>query len=324
MKSEHRHQLETNWLATRVNRFVQDVRPHAATIAGIAIAIVAVMLIWTYWAGSSSARQSGAWDVYNIALGQRPPNVDALRLAAEENPGTAMQQMADVTWADSQVWLAARDYIYNRRAAMEALDRATSRYQGVIQSTDDERLLNRARLGMARIHEIRGELDKAREEYLKVKGAYEEYAKLQSERLEQPDARETYQWLASAQPPRPRTPMGPGTPGRRPDFSADDLGLPDASGSGSSTSSFPEGAPPQGEDFDKLLEGLNLDFGDTPTGDRYPAGEAPAGQQSMDGLGTPSGQEAIPAQGTSPATDAPAAEQPAETPADSGDNSPQQ
>ena len=316
MKSEHRHQLETNWLATRVDRFVQDVRPYAATIAGIAIAVVAVALIWSWWARSSSGRQSGAWDVYNIAIGQRPPNMDALRLAAEENPGTAMQQMADVTWADSQVWLAARDYIYNRSAAMNALERATSRYQSVLQSTDDERLLNRARLGMARIHEIRGELDKAREEYLKVRGAYEEYAKLQTERLEQPDAKETYEWLASAQPPRPRMPTGPGTPGRRPDFTADDLGLPDATSPAAPTATLPDGTAPQGEDFDKLLEGLNLDFGDTPGSDRYPAGE------SSSGLGTPADEATTPAQDSAPAADASTNEQPANSATKSNETPP--
>ena len=63
---------------------------------------------------------------------------------AEEHPGTTMQQLSDVTWADSQVWLAARNYLYDRTGAMEALEKATSRYQSVLGTSKDERLLNRA------------------------------------------------------------------------------------------------------------------------------------------------------------------------------------
>jgi hypothetical protein len=322
MKSEHRHQLETNWLATRLDRLMSESRPYVSTIFGIIIAVVVVGLIWSYWARSSGIRSSGAWDAYNISIGQRPPNIDALRLAAEENPGTAMQQMADVTWADSQVWIAARDYIYNRPVAMEALDRATSRYQAVIQSTDDERILNRAQLGLARVYEIRGELEKARDEYLKVKGAYAEYAKLQAERLEQPETKETYEWLASAKPPRPRTPMGPGTPGERPAFTADDLGLPKAGDSGNATAPVPEGTQPEGETFDDLLDGLNLDFGDAPDSERYPNSEpagglgTPASEATPQDTASPSGQVAPSAEGTPSSTDStnlPESEQPADS-----------
>ena len=69
-----------------------------------------------------------------------------------------MQQMADVTWADGQVLMASSNYIYNRKAAMEALNRATSAYQGVIQSSNDERLAGRARLGLARVYEMQNQL----------------------------------------------------------------------------------------------------------------------------------------------------------------------
>jgi hypothetical protein len=205
---------------------------------------------------------------------------------------------------------------------------------GVLQTTDDERLLNRAQLGLARIYEIRGELDKARQEYLKVKGAYEEYAKLQAERLEQPEAKETYEWLASAQPPRPRAPLGPGSPGTRPEFSADDLGLPNGQAPGGTTAP-PESTMPTGETFDNLLEGLNLDFGETQESERYPAGESSAGEEPPSGLGTPASEDSQPPQETAPAqdvpppaTESPAADEPADTSTDTGDTpaseSPQQ
>src|SRR6185503_11354998 len=100
MKSEHRHQLETNVLATRLDTTLERLRPYASTIAGVVVAVVVVMFLWSYWAGSSAARQSEAWDMYNLAVGETIPNVDELRQSAQEHPGTKMQQMPDVTWAD--------------------------------------------------------------------------------------------------------------------------------------------------------------------------------------------------------------------------------
>ncbi|MEX2309769.1 MAG: hypothetical protein WD738_19505 [Pirellulales bacterium] len=271
MKSAHRHQLETNALAHRLEELIERLRPYAATAAGVIVAIVVVMFIWSYVSGSSSARQGAAWDAYHRGVAAVPPNLDQLRRSAEEYPGTQMQLLADVTWADGQVWMAARDYIYNRAAAMEAMRRATSAYQGILQTSNDERLTSRAQLGLARIFEMQNELDKAREEYLKVKGGYEEFAKQQAERLAKPAAQETYAWLATVEAPRPKAPLGPGTPGQRPEFSAGDIPLP-----GEAPEPGPTDAP-SSESFDDLLKGLDLGLLKTDQADRNKAGdEAPA------------------------------------------------
>ena len=75
---------------------------------------------------------------------------------------------------------------------------------------------------------MQNELEKAREQYGLVTGAYANYAKAQAERLATPEAIETYAWLSKAQPPRPVAPMGPGTPGQGPAFSPSDISLPNA------------------------------------------------------------------------------------------------
>ena len=73
---------------------------------------------------------------------------------------------------------------------------------------------------------MQNKLDKAREEYGKVTGAYADYAKVQVERLSKPDVQETYAWLATAQVPLPKAPAGPGIPGQRPEFSPGEMNLP--------------------------------------------------------------------------------------------------
>ncbi len=300
MKSAHRHELQTNALAQRLDDLIQRMRPYASTVALLIVAVAVLMLIWQYVSSSSAARHGDAWHAFNQAVGSAPPNLEELHRSAQEYPGTRMQEMADITWADGQVFMASENYIYNRRASTDALNRATSAYQGILQTSSDGRLLNRAHLGLARVYEMRNELEKARDEYAKVGGGYAEFAKQQAERLAEPEAAETYAWLDKAEPPRLSPPTGPGTPGRRPAFSAGELSLPDAA---------PEaGAPAPGAtdpsvSFEELLKGLR----DLPSesGTRYDADEqappASDGAPAVDEKSPASGETA-PTTGDTPAT----------------------
>jgi predicted negative regulator of RcsB-dependent stress response len=310
MKSAHRHQLETNALAHRLEVYIDRLRPYGSQIAGVLVAIAVVLLIWTYVSNSSASKRSGAWDTFNQNVSATYPNIDEIHRTAQEYQGTMMQQMADVTWADAQVMLASRAYFANRKAANDAMDRALSAYQGVLQSTKDERLTNRARLGLARIYEMQNHLDKARAQYREVTGAYADYAKREAERLEKPEAQETYTWLATAQPPRPQVPMGPGVPGQRPDFSPGDIGLPGMPGPGASRATGPgsgsTGAPGGASDaFDALFNGpLQPKLKDKETDDRYGPGQTPPADGNTkpgDNLAAPESKDASPTPSAPPA-----------------------
>ncbi len=242
MKSAHRHELETNALAHRLEAFIERYKPYGSRIAGVLIAVIVLIFIWSYVAGSSTERQSTAWDTFNRAIGSSPPNLDEIHRTAQDFPNTQMQEMADVTWADAQVYVASRGYLANRKVAMETLDKAASAYQSIIQSTKNDQLIGRAHLGLARIYEMQNHLDKARDEYGKVTGAYANYAKAQAERLAKPESQETYAWLATAQPPQPKPPMGPGTPGKPPEFSPGEMGLPPAGGADAGKADSTKGA----------------------------------------------------------------------------------
>ena len=226
MKSEERHRLETNVVADRLAVWIDRLRPYATSVAGIVLFVLIAMFAWSYMSGASSAWQAEAWDAYNEAVVSPMPNLELLRHSAEEHQGTKMQQLADITWADGQVWLAARDYLYNKAGVTAALTNATTAYQSILSSTDDERLKNRARLGMARVYEMQNELEKARAEYEKVTGGYADFAKERAKQLGEKKVQDVYAWLATATPPRRPSPVGPGTPGKTPGFSVNDMPLP--------------------------------------------------------------------------------------------------
>jgi hypothetical protein len=271
MKSEHRHELETNWLAHHLADFIDRVRPYGPTIFG---AIVAAAVAWfaiSYLSTSSTARQSEAWNTYNEAVSGLIPNVVKLRESAAEYPDSPMQQWADITWADGQVWMASRAYIQNRAASMEALNLAEGAYTSLLAESDDPRLINRAHYGLARVYELRNDLEKAREEYARVEGDFKPLAELRVEELAKPQVKATYDWLATAEAPRRALPAGPGTPGQRPDFSAGDLEIPTGD-------QAPEGSA-GAADVD-LFQGLGLPDLPATAEDRYGSGTESSAETS--------------------------------------------
>lgn len=279
MKSVERHNLQTNVVAHGLELAIERCKPYLSTIIGGLVALVAAILIWSYVSGTSAARRSSAWDAFNEAVSSQPMDLELLRRTAEEFPGTKVQQLADVTWADGQVLLASDRYIYNRGVAEDALSKAETAYRRVIQSSDNTRVLSRARLGLARVYEMQGELEKAGKEYEQVSGAYAKYAKAQGERLAAPEAKEAYDWLAKAEPPRPVAPTGPGTPGQKPQLFPNDLTLPNATttpGTGDGSNA--------GEAFDALLKEMQKDKpADGKDDDRYktdPAAPATDGTET--------------------------------------------
>lgn len=296
MKSKHRHDLETNELAKRLNALIEQIRPYSTAALSVVIAVLVVLIGWSWLSGSSDARQAEAWAMYNVAVEGASPNLPLLRQSAQDHPGTAMQELADITWADGQVFQAGRFYISNRPVADEALNRAESTYLGLLRTSKSERIIGRTHFGLGRIYELQNELDRARKEYNAVQGDFAELAAARAKQLDEQRVQRACDWLATAQPPRVAPPTGPGTPGQRPDFSATDMKLP--------------GETPQaGATTDGLLQGIDVGIEETP--DRY--GPADPEFFGPTATGEPADQPADSGQsGDGPADDAPADDGPAD------------
>ena len=140
-----------------------------------------------------------------------------------------MQQWADITWADGQVWMASRYFIQNRTAAIEALNRADEHLPepaaGIgrratarprpLRPGPRLRIAERARQGAGRISGRR-------------RAASPSWPSSGPSNSKNRDAKDVYAWLATAEAPRRASPAGPGTPGHRPGFAPGDLDLPAA------------------------------------------------------------------------------------------------
>jgi hypothetical protein len=282
MKSVERHKLETNWLAKRLETGIDDARPYFPTIVGAIIAAVIILFAWTWLSGASSGHEQTAWDTYNGIVGHTSLNqnsVKQLSTAAEEFQGTSMEEMARITAADGQVWAASVDALFDRKAATDALNSASSTYQSIIDSSSNEELIDRAHFGLGRVFELRNEPEKARQAYSKVTGNFARIAKSRADDLAKESTQKTLNWLATAEAQRPTAPLGAGTPGQRPLFGVEDFPLPNATSPGGTPAAPGTGTiAPGTTSIEELFKGVNqLPAGTDAASERYQTPEPEKG-----------------------------------------------
>jgi hypothetical protein len=311
MKTERRHELETNTLAKGLNDWGERLRPyHSAILAGIALLLLAYIGA-SMWSAYRATRERAAWEAYEMAVLRDDSELKMLQQAATggDFDGTDMQEWAYISWADRQLHQASLAYLTDREGANERLDAISAVYKQYAENSSSPEIRNRARLGLARVDEMKNRPDEARQQYAKVDGALAAVAEARIKELDAKGAKETIAWLASAELPSPSSSRGPGIPGVRPPLDPT-APAPDATDA------------PLGdvEMMDKILGGIGADE----TEDRYPEGAEPA-TPPADSSESPATTPESPAAETpaaepsaeeTPAAETPAATAPAEAPAE--------
>jgi hypothetical protein len=302
MKTERRHELETNTLARGLNDWSERVRPyHSAILAGIALLLL-VYIGASMWSAYRATREREAWEAYEMAVLRDDSDLKLLQQAATggDHDGTVMQDWAYITWADRQLHQASLAYLIDREGANERLDAISAVYKQYAENSSSPEVRNRARLGLGRVSEMKNRLDEAREHYSKVDGAFAAVAEARIKKLDEQGATETIEWLATAELPTPTGAGGPGVPGVRPPLDP--------------TAPQPEATDaPLGEVelMDKIIGGLGTEA----NADRYTEGAALPAEPA-----TPADDAA--AEPAAPATETPASEAPATDAADAEESTP--
>jgi hypothetical protein len=219
MKSEHRHDLETNWLAHHMAGWIEKLKPHTTKLLVLAGIVVGLFLVVSIMASVRASKDRAAWDAYAMAISTTDPELMQLQRVAEEHQGTTMQEWAYATWADRQLLIAASRYLADRDAAKKRLQNVQGIYDTIIHA-GDPLVRDRAHLGLARIHEMLDQLDDARREYGQVQGDLAPHARERSAELKSSEVQQACQWLATAELPKPASPTSLGQPGSRPPFQA--------------------------------------------------------------------------------------------------------
>ena len=165
MKSEHRHQLQTNILADQAGKAIVQAKPYTAMTLG-AIAVVAVVGVGlAIWHNSYQRSNSNAWTDYFFANGR----ADDLIAVYEDFPGSTAADWARQAEADSRMEEALDLAYRDRKTADEIFERARKGYEAVANSTSQPLLKARATFGLAQVHESLGDSEKAISTYKLLK-----------------------------------------------------------------------------------------------------------------------------------------------------------
>jgi hypothetical protein len=229
MKTERRHELQTNELANSLAHFIEAVKPYSRALAAGALALVVLLFAWTYLANQNSHRAEQGWTEYFDALAKRNPAED-LEDIATRYAGTPVAEWARLVLADFQASDGTSRLFIQKTDAREELRKAAERYRAVILESRETTVLEHATFGLARAHEALGtpeSLEDARKEYRSIGekwpgSAYVAAAESRAKDLDEAQTKNFYDWLAKYEPPKQVMP-GPGQPGVKPDFLKDSL-----------------------------------------------------------------------------------------------------
>ena len=278
MDSQHRHDLQENWLAHRLELFIEAAKPHLPMIIfGVVAVVVAIGGI--NWLRSSSESSSNlSWDSYAFAMGGATPSLPLLKRVSEDYAGAPAAEWADITLADGRLFVATQSYFANRDSANSALEEAKETFEQ-LRGASAATIRNRAVFGLARVAELEGDLAAAQELYGQVTGAFKTIAEQRLEDLNKQRVSADYAWLATAKPQPTRSSAGSGLPGLLPDFSVDQIETPSAGGT-----AVP--VPSGKESIDDILNSIDAE--------QQAAAEAAAAAADLQ----PAGEEQPAAEGT--------------------------
>lgn len=222
MDSEHRHELEENVLAGWLAKQVEEIKPHLPAIGVGAVLLVAALVGWNGYRRSAENAKAERWRDFAVAIEGAQPNEEMLQQAIDANPGTAVAEWAEVTWADGKLYDAANNFFRNRAEADKSVEQAIGVYERLV-SADDRNVAERANFQLGRALELQGKLEEAREQYARVTGAFAAVAKNRSEQLESKKVQESYQWITATK----NGPAPSDNTGGLGDFEPDDIALPE-------------------------------------------------------------------------------------------------
>ncbi len=168
MKTQRRHELQTNELADWLGKHIDQVKPYTQWIVGGVILVVVLIGVFIYFSREQSKQTATAWSAYVAAtLGDRKPE-DFAGVASKYGDSRAgawaMQLEADLHLEEG-----SRLIYTDREEARDRLNKAKEKYEQVLKRVGDDAMLKgRARFGLAQAYECLGELKKANEQYEKL------------------------------------------------------------------------------------------------------------------------------------------------------------
>lgn len=213
MKSERRHDLQSNELAHTLGSGIEKAQPFAQYIVGAVVIAAVLAMGWGVYSSFSKKNAAAAWTEYYFTL--NTGDAEAFKAIASDHPGSAAAIWAEQTAGDEYL-SDGIDALYKDRAqGVELLKKAITSYETVKDKSQNAELRARAELGMAQAHESLGEIEKAKALYQKViaAGLQPAITTVATNRvafLNSPAGKEFYTWFDKLKPSPALPPKMPG------------------------------------------------------------------------------------------------------------------
>jgi tetratricopeptide (TPR) repeat protein len=283
MKTERRHELQENELATWLGDQIMKLQPYLKAIAGGAVLLAVVFLATSYLNARNEEAQQEAWAGYFAALATGDPA--EFQKVAETYPGTIAAGWSLQSAGDLLLNQGIGELFRNRETAKTQLEAALQTYKTVTDAYSDAMLQQRAYLGLAKAEESLGNFDQAKKHYQQIteKWSESEMADLAADRLAQldrPGTKEWYDWFAQQEPVT--------SPLDMPGFLNDLPNLPDQP-----NINLPQPGELLGSEGQAADDGSDLPGGDDlPAGDQLNSADSAVESTDVDGASEVDGADA--------------------------------
>ena len=212
MKTERRHELQTNELAIWLTKWIENIKPYwKGILGGIIVALVAFAAFYLVGNRQEQGRAL-AWQEYFRAFDAG--DAEEFRKVGDAYVGTGAGMWALQSVGDASLASGAGQLFRDRDAAVEDLETARDAYQKVVDQVGSsdlaaeakEMLKQRALFGLGQALESLGEFTEAEKQYQRVLDEFPPTAVAVSLAQDRIDAlklqstRDWYAWLAEQKP----------------------------------------------------------------------------------------------------------------------------
>lgn len=240
MKTERRHELQTNVLADYLGKHLQRIQPYSKHISLGVMLIVVAILAGLYFSNKRAAEMGAGWSDFLAAFAATDP--DALEEVANLHDGSTAGIWARLSAGEIKVAMGTGQLFTDRDEAEKSLKAAREHFDAVVKEAGGQpQLVERARFGLAQVYESLSDIEKAQKYYDEVAKTSPDstLGQLAKQRFERLSDKSVQRWYAWFERQEPKPPMPPGGMGIEPKVS-DDLDLlpqrPDLSYPGSDVS----------------------------------------------------------------------------------------
>ncbi|HEX3999795.1 MAG TPA: hypothetical protein VHX65_14690 [Pirellulales bacterium] len=209
MKTERRHELQTNWLADRVGEGLVVVKPYMKAVVGLLLAGLVLWAALLFMAHRTEVERRESWNKLWAGLNGGSNGASELELLAEANAKRPTTDWARLVLADADLNEGVTEWFTEKAAAHTQLDRALTMYKTVLANSVDPLIREHALYGIGQTEEslCKAEnLEDARKAYEQIvtdypTGAYFARAKQRLDSLTRESTKTRYDWFAAVQPP---------------------------------------------------------------------------------------------------------------------------